>query len=139
MLELARVRAGNLPHRVSSSRRAGTLPLAPAEYDLIVTHFFLDCFDGRDLERLIDRVRARRGTRRTLDRLRVSPAAMGRARCWARCTCFSGVTTGLTNPPLTDHRPLLAKTAFVFNVRRNVTRRPAGIGALAAVTIGRSQ
>ena len=44
MLELARGRAGDL--RVVYRRDdARTTPLPAAEYDLIVTHFFLDCFD----------------------------------------------------------------------------------------------
>ena len=33
-----------------------TVPLKPSSYDLIVTHFFLDCFDAPGLERLIDRI-----------------------------------------------------------------------------------
>ena len=54
MLELARERVGAARIALSPSRRA--YAAAPAgEYDLIVTHFFLDCFDERDLECLIAR------------------------------------------------------------------------------------
>jgi ubiquinone/menaquinone biosynthesis C-methylase UbiE len=55
MLTLARARAGS--ERVTY--RCGdalAVPLADARYDLIVTHFFLDCFEEEDLDRLVDRV-----------------------------------------------------------------------------------
>ncbi len=54
MLELRPIPRGNRPRELHACRRAYRAPRA-GRYDLIVTHFFLDCFDA-DLNRLIDRV-----------------------------------------------------------------------------------
>ena len=55
MLALARARAGaeHVNYRCEDARAA---PLPIAQYDLIVTHFFLDCFDETELEPLIARL-----------------------------------------------------------------------------------
>lgn len=110
MLELARARAGDrrIAYRQADAR---TLPLAPAEYDLIVTHFFLDCFNEHDLESLIARTA-----------LAAQPGALWivsefRQPRWAdpllgALYLFFRVTTGLTTRRLTDHRPLLTKHGF---------------------------
>ena len=60
MLDLARGRVAAMPgadrvtYRVADARR---LTLPPREYDLVVTNFFLDCFERRELEAVIDRIR----------------------------------------------------------------------------------
>ena len=56
MLDLARARAGSdrvMYHRAD----ALTMPLKEGAYDLVVTHFFLDCFDAPEQRRLVERVR----------------------------------------------------------------------------------
>jgi len=107
MLELARARAGpeRVVYRCEDARMA---PLPAAEYDLIVTHFFLDCFDETDLEPLIGRL---------------AVAAAPQARWLVSEFCGNGwlvralyiffrVTTGLRTRRLVDHHPLLKRHGF---------------------------
>ena len=63
MAALARKRIGpsDRVHFHVVDARLLTLPSAP--YDLVVTHFFLDCFNRRDLERLIPKLAASLGPR----------------------------------------------------------------------------
>jgi SAM-dependent methyltransferase len=110
MLELARARAG-IGRATYRHADALVIPLAPSAYDLIVTHFFLDCFDAADLERLVDRVHAA-----------AQPGALWlisefRQPAWARLLLtgmylFFRLTTGLSNRTLVDHRPLLQRRGF---------------------------
>ena len=110
MLDLARHRVGADRARFSCAD-ALTLPLAPSSYDLIVTHFFLDCFGEDDLNRLIDRI-----TRASL------PGALWlisefRQPVWARpllaaMYLFFRATTRLENRSLVDHHPLLRQRGY---------------------------
>jgi SAM-dependent methyltransferase len=107
MLELARKRAGteHVNYRCEDARIAG---LPSAEYDLIVTHFFLDCFDENDLEPLV---------------ARLSDAAAPRSR-WLISEfrghgwlvrvlyLFFRFATGLRTRRLVDHHPLLQRHGF---------------------------
>ena len=110
MLELARGRAGDgVTYLHGDALKMG---LPEAEYDLIVTNFFLDCFDETDLTKLVDRVTksARTDARWLVSEFR-QPAA------WARLVvralyAFFRVTTGLKTTRLVDHRPLLAQQGF---------------------------
>lgn len=131
MLELARARAGGR----ANYRRGDALilPLAPAAYDLIATHFFLDCLNERDLEHLIERAACA-----------AEPGALWlisefRQPRWAgpllgALYLFFRVTTGLTTNRLTDHRPLLRKHGF--RLTREETSR---LGLLASELWVRSQ
>ncbi|HEY1755452.1 MAG TPA: class I SAM-dependent methyltransferase [Bryobacteraceae bacterium] len=132
MLELARSRAGA---RAIAYRQADALKLslAPAEYDLIVTHFFLDCFDEGGLARLIDR------TARAAKPDAVWLISEFRQPAWAApllaaLYLFFRVTTGLTTRRLTDHRPMLRKQGF--RLKREETSRA---GLLASELWTRSQ
>ena len=132
MLELARARAGDSRVRYSCGD-ALTLSFAPAEYDLIATHFFLDCFDERDLERLIERVA---GAAQSDALWLISEFRQPR---WATpllkgLYLFFRVTTGLKTTRLIDHRPLLAKHGF--RLKREETSR---FGLLASELWTRSQ
>ena len=107
MLELARARAGT--KRVNyRNEDARTSPLRPAEYDLIITHFFLDCFDETDLEPLIARL-ADSATPRS--RWLISEF---RGNGWLVHTLyiFFRVATGLRTRRLVDHHPLLERHGF---------------------------
>jgi SAM-dependent methyltransferase len=107
MLELAHARAGakHVNYRCEDARATR---LQAAEYDLIVTHFFLDCFDETDLEPLI---------------ARLSDAAAPRSRWlisefrgngWLvrALYFFFRLTTGLRTRQLVDHHPLLQRHGF---------------------------
>jgi ubiquinone/menaquinone biosynthesis C-methylase UbiE len=116
MLDLARRRAGS--ERVTyhhSDVRTFTLMQPP--FDLIVTHFFLDCFDRDDLERLVYRlaVAAQPGATWLISEFR-QPASGWRAVwawVWLRTLYFFfGLTTGLKVRQLTDHRPILHACGF---------------------------
>jgi ubiquinone/menaquinone biosynthesis C-methylase UbiE len=143
MLELARARAGTgrvdqkgadtpLPINYRHSN-ALELPLHAQAYDLIVTHFFLDCFDAPDLERLIKRIREA-----------AQPGALWlisefRQPIWARpllaaMYLFFRATAGLSNTRLVDHRPLLQRSGFRL-LREETSRR----GLLASELWQRSE
>lgn len=117
MLELARARAGTkrVHYRCEDAR---TSPLPEAEYDLIVTHFFLDCFDENDFEPLI---------------ARLSNAAAPRCR-WLLSE-FRGngwlvralyllfrIATGLRTRRLLDHHPVLQRHGFRLARHQNAWR-----------------
>ena len=125
MLELARSRAGDRVRYIQADAR--TLPLPEGEYDLIATHFFLDCFDESDLAALIERISlaARDDARWVISEFR-QPGN------WARWMVrmlyrFFKLTTGLQTTGLSDHRPLLEKCGF-----RMVKEQRARGGLLAS-------
>jgi ubiquinone/menaquinone biosynthesis C-methylase UbiE len=132
MIDLARTRAGT--RRIAYYHAdALTLPLAPAAYDLIATHFFLDCLNAPDLECLIARAAcaAKPGAMWIVSEFRQPPWA---APLLAALYLFFRVTTGLTTQRLTDHRPLLLKHGF--RLRSEETSR---VGLLASELWTRSQ
>lgn len=116
MLELARMRAGagNIRYTLADAR---TLPLPGGFYDLIVTHFFLDCLDERDTELLVARLAsaAAPGAKWLVSEFR--RPRRGWIAVWARLWLgalylFFALATGLKTRRLTDHRPFLAKHGF---------------------------
>jgi ubiquinone/menaquinone biosynthesis C-methylase UbiE len=116
MLELARQRAGSL--RVSYKHGdARTVAFTRPGFDLVVTHFFLDCLDANDLRKLVDRVAdaVQPGAVWLISEFR-QPASgwrAGWAWVWLRTLYFFfGLTTGLEVRRLTDHRPLLKARGF---------------------------
>lgn len=126
MLELARNRAGSdgVAYHLADAR---TMPLPSGEYDLIVTHFFLDCFDEKDAEALVERVArsARNDSRWLISEFHDSG-------WWARVILnglyfFFRITTGLKTRRLVDHRPLLQRQGF-----RLVKTEPARFGLLVS-------
>jgi SAM-dependent methyltransferase len=110
MLALARARAGT--GRVTY-HQANALDIALPEhgYDLIVTHFFLDCFDEAGAARLVERtaLAACPNARWLISEFR---------RTWwsppllAGLYFFFRITTGLRTRRLIDHHPLLARHGF---------------------------
>jgi SAM-dependent methyltransferase len=119
MLALARTRGGG--DRVTY-RHADALvaSLPQAEYDLIVTHFFLDCLDQHDTETLVCRVSkaARPGAMWLISEFRQP--------LWATffirgLYLFFRVTTGLKTQHLVDYRPILNR--FGFRLAQEETSR----------------
>ena len=122
MLDLARQRAGRV--RVAyRNDDALTTPLPSAEYDLIVTHFFLDCFDEADQARLVARIaRAAVPQARWLVSEFRKPGLLVRA-----LYLFFRATTGLQTRRLVDHHPLFQCHGF-----RLTRSDPAWRGLLAS-------
>jgi ubiquinone/menaquinone biosynthesis C-methylase UbiE len=122
MLDLARRRTGSV--RVAYRQDdALTTPLPAAEYDLIVTHFFLDCFDEEDQARLVARVaRAATPQARWLVSEFRNPGLLVRA-----LYLFFRAATGLQTQRLVDHHPLFKR--FGFRLTRS---EPAWRGLLAS-------
>jgi SAM-dependent methyltransferase len=117
MLELARARAGakRVVYRQADAR---TSPLPSAGYDLIVTHFFLDCFDERDLETLIGRLAhaASPNARWLISEFR------GNGWLVRALYFFFRVATGLRTQRLVDHHPLLRRHGFRLARHQNAWR-----------------
>jgi ubiquinone/menaquinone biosynthesis C-methylase UbiE len=107
MLEIARARAGSV--RVGYRHDdALTMPLPSAEYDLIVTHFFLDCFDADDQRRLVARViRAATPEARWLVSEFRKPGLLVQT-----LYLFFRAATGLETRRLVDHHPLFNRHGF---------------------------
>jgi ubiquinone/menaquinone biosynthesis C-methylase UbiE len=112
MLDLARSRCGDRVRYIAGDAR--TIPLRESEYDLIVTHFFLDCFDEADAPALVQRIAAaaQPDSRWLISEFRD-------ANWWSRLSVaslywFFRIATGLKTKRLFDHRPLLRKHGFVL-------------------------
>lgn len=112
MLELARARAGPKVRYLHGD--ALTIRLPAAEYDLIVTHFFLDCFDAPGAAALASIIAdAAQPQARWL-------ISEFRDRNWwthlwiAALYRFFRITTGLAARRLVDHHPLLTCHGFVL-------------------------
>jgi ubiquinone/menaquinone biosynthesis C-methylase UbiE len=113
MLELARRRAGT-DDVTYHHADALEIPLPEAEYDLIVTHFFLDCLNDHDGTSLIERLSASiqpRG-RWLISEFR-EPAWWARGIV-AALYLFFKIATGLRTRRLIDHHALLSKKGFVL-------------------------
>jgi len=111
MLELARERAGT--DRVTY-HKADALEIALPErgYDLIVTHFFLDCFDEAAAARLVERAaRAACPSARWLISEFRESSWWGALWLWVMYAFF-GIATGLETRRLIDHHPLLLRHGF---------------------------
>lgn len=113
MVALARARAGTdcvTYHHAD----ALTIPLPAAHYNLIVTHFFLDCLSEDEAKSLIEKISAaaQPDARWLISEFR-EPAG------WARAIVqilylFFRITTGLRTRRLIDHHALLTRAGFVL-------------------------
>ena len=117
MLSRAKQRAGSHGARVSF-HHADALLWTPGrdDYDLIVTHFFLDCFSESDLALLIAGIAQRASQAKWIVSDFHQPQrgfAAVRAACWLKLlyTAFR-FTTGLTTRKLPDHRTVLTANGF---------------------------
>jgi ubiquinone/menaquinone biosynthesis C-methylase UbiE len=92
---------------------------APADsYDLIVTHFFLDCFDEAEIRSIVQKIA--NATEKEATWLVADftvPPGLGAvwARLWlAAMYCFFRVTAGLETSRLIDPSPCLTEAGFVL-------------------------
>ena len=115
MLQRAQRNAGDRATYLHADALVAELPAGT--YDLIVTHFFLDCFDRPDAERLVARIvrSARPESRWLISEFRQQ--ANGWQAVWGwiwlrTLYLFFGVTTGLKTRQLVDHHPLLAQAGY---------------------------
>ncbi|MEO8439636.1 MAG: class I SAM-dependent methyltransferase [Spartobacteria bacterium] len=118
MIELARARAGlETVNFILSGIHEVALPVA--SYDLIVTHFFLDCFEEDALARVIEKL-ARAAT---VDAAWLiadfHPPRSGWRRWWARSLIavmywFFRSTAGIEACRLVDYHPLLYEEGFTL-------------------------
>lgn len=122
MLQLARERVGteHVNYRCEDARAA---PLPAAEYDVIVTHFFLDCFDETDLEPLV----ARLADAATPQARWLISEFRGNGWLVRALYFFFRVAAGLRTRRLVDHHPMLKRHGF-----RLVRREEAWRGLLAS-------
>jgi len=107
MLQLASQRAGSVRVAYHQGDALAT-PLPATEYDLIVTHFFLDCFEEEDQARLVARV-ARAATpqaRWLVSEFRKPGLLVGLLYLFFRAA------TGLKTRRLVDHHPLFQHSGF---------------------------
>ena len=107
MLELARARAGEKRVRYHHAD-ALTMPFEDGAYDLVVTHFFLDCFDDVGQKRLVEHVgnALSPGARWLLSEFR-KPGLFVAMLYW-----FFRITTGLRTRELADHHALFERKGF---------------------------
>jgi ubiquinone/menaquinone biosynthesis C-methylase UbiE len=96
---------------------ACTHPVATRKYDLIVSHFFLDCFDTEEVELLVSRVAlaAAPGTRWLISEFRQPHsgiAAWGGRLLLAALYGFFKITTGLKTGRLPDYQRVLRGQGF---------------------------
>jgi len=87
-------------------------PLPAAEYDLIVTHFFLDCFQPTEIERLIPRFAAAAlpSARWLVSEFRATNPIT--SAIVTGLYLFFGATTGLTPRRLPAYEPALKRAGF---------------------------
>jgi SAM-dependent methyltransferase len=121
MLAKARRRAARIPGAIQRVRfvqgDARALALPQAAYDLVVTNFFLDCFEADELQLLVDRLAAAAAPGALwLDGDFRLPAA-GWMRAAARLILavmylFFAIATRLRSRRLTDAAPFLAANGF---------------------------
>jgi ubiquinone/menaquinone biosynthesis C-methylase UbiE len=116
MLDLASQRAKSPRVSFRHSDARILFPLPP-QFDLVATHFFLDCFDRQDLEKLVMQIAdaALPDAAWLISEFRQPPRGWRAvwAWLWLRLLYFLfALTTGLKVRGLTDHRPLLEASGF---------------------------
>ncbi|UWZ86687.1 class I SAM-dependent methyltransferase [Occallatibacter riparius] len=129
MLESLKFRAGAGAVRVRTQARDVRVwtPREEAEYDLIVTHFFLDCLTADDVRRLAERLRAnlQPGVRWVISEFAIPHNAFGR---WVARPVVSflywafRVLTGLQVERLPDWQSALQAAGFQRATERRFLR-----------------
>ena len=120
MLELARQRLGNETDHVRFFQRDIRSWIPPAgQYDLIVTHFFVDCFPEEELEVIVGKLSQAAGSNAAwlLADFRIPDArfARGHARAWlAVMYSFFRCVAGIEAQELVDPSPFLRAQEFTL-------------------------
>jgi ubiquinone/menaquinone biosynthesis C-methylase UbiE len=121
MLALAKQRAGAASESRVNLHQADALQWTPprGDYDLIVTHFFLDCFDEDEVAAIIHRIATRaRQARWIVSDFRQPKRGFRavRAASWLWLLySFFRITTGLKTRSLADYRSALRDNGFQLN------------------------
>lgn len=116
MLALARARVGDsFVQYLHADIRAAAFP--PARYDLLVTHFFLDCFAEKSLEEVIEKLSAAATADATWLIADFHEPVSGWRRAWGRILIptmyrFFRVVAGIEASRLVDYTPLLREQGF---------------------------
>jgi ubiquinone/menaquinone biosynthesis C-methylase UbiE len=136
MLQLAERRVGsaNVQFRVGDAR---TIALS-GKYDLVVTHFFLDCFTNEELDKLVERITGRcmPNARWLVSEFGLPLAGVPRfaARALIRIMYFFfRVLTGLRVTHLPNYAPVLARNGF------QIMQRQTAAGGLLISELFRAQ
>jgi ubiquinone/menaquinone biosynthesis C-methylase UbiE len=133
MLKLAQTRCGGsaLVHRkiVYRNDDVRTCDLPRSKFDLIATHFFLDCFSEADMRAVVLRVAAAAAPEATW-----IISEFRQQTWWSRVVVrglyfFFRLTTGLRVRTLADHRPMLQAAGFVLQ------QEETSLGALLAAEL----
>ncbi|MGI8890556.1 MAG: class I SAM-dependent methyltransferase [Chthoniobacterales bacterium] len=116
MIELARRREGlaTVRFRQADLRES---KVESETFDLIVTHFFLDCFDQKELPVVIERLAQSASSKARWLIADFRAPSRGLARWWAQFLIggmyfFFGCVAGLQTRRLVDYRPLLRRCGF---------------------------
>jgi ubiquinone/menaquinone biosynthesis C-methylase UbiE len=114
MLELARARVDRADANRVEFRKADArdVPWEESEYDLIVTHFFLDCFGERDLPLLVDKIARTAGPEARWIVSEFRPVNRAARLCIAAMYLFFGTAADLKTRNLADHHPHLLRKGF---------------------------
>ncbi len=123
MIELARKRIERMGEAYSARtqyRCTQVDQFEPAEtYDLIATHFFLDCFSTAEVESVIERIASWAAPRAKWLVSEFAQPADPVARLWTGAVIRSlygafRLTTGLRVTQLPDYRPAITRAGFVL-------------------------
>jgi SAM-dependent methyltransferase len=133
MIALSRRRAAGSVERVRfHCSDARTISLNANAYDLIVTHFFLDCFHQEEIPLLVSRI-SHAGTEAAMWAVSEFRQPANGPTAWAEKGLLKGLyaffrwTTGLQVRELPDHRTPLRRRGFVL-----VRDEPAHAGLLVS-------
>jgi ubiquinone/menaquinone biosynthesis C-methylase UbiE len=127
MLRLARGRSSHSQQVRLLHDDALTVPLPSQAFDLVVTQFFLDCFDQRTLPGLVDRISGWAAPGATWVYADFQVPSNGirrwRAKAWVAVLYFAfQVLTGLRVKSLSDPRPLMQAQGFQCVERKTFSR-----------------
>jgi ubiquinone/menaquinone biosynthesis C-methylase UbiE len=119
MLKLARRRVRGVRFWEADAR---TMEL-PGTYDLVVTHFFLDCFTTDELESLVQRIPAhcRLGTKWLISEFSLPETGLRRVACRVLIRgmyLFFRIATGLRVSRLPEHGQAMSQSGFRLQRRR---------------------
>lgn len=111
-------RAPNGPRRVRQLLEDARTVRLTGSYDLVVTHFFLDCFTTKDLEELIPRITAHLhpGGRWIISEFQIPSSGLGRlsAKLLVKLLYVAfGILTGLRTRRLPNYRQELKKNGYI--------------------------